>query len=251
MPDVAPPGRVRQPEAPSDEVLAAAGLSPRFVRGGGEALKRLLLGAALALRQGRTSDAVVLQQRACELCAEMDMPREQVLNITILGGYLLAAGGRAPARQAYVRARDLAVASRFDDLVAQTELALGMLAAVERQPAAAAGHYAMAGRHAEMAGVAPLAIESWRMAGQLALDAGSEPGAIDCWNRALALAEPLDPGLAKVTSAADVARALAAVCRRRGLAAQAGSLEQKAAEWESRTVAEAVPTASPSLNGRS
>lgn len=232
MPDVAAPPRRDRGRPPTDDELRAAGLSPKFVNGGGEQLKKLVLGAALAMRQNRHPDAVTLQARAAALCAEMEMPREQILNVTILGGYLLAAAQRAHAREAYTKARDLAVAGGFDDLIAQTELALGMLDAVDRLPAEAAGHYAAAAQHAEKADVAPLAIECWRMAGQLALEARLETGAVDCWKRALALAEPLQVDLAKLTSAAEVARALAAVCRRRGLVAQADSLERRSVEVE-------------------
>ena len=232
MPDVAAPPRRDRGRLPTDDELRAAGLSPKFVKGGGEQLKKLILGAALAMRQSRHPDAVTLQARAAALCAEMEMPREQILNVTILGGYLLAASERPHAREAYTKARDLAAAGGFDDLIAQTELALGMLDAVDRLPAEAAGHYAAAGQHAEKADIAPLAIECWRMAGQLALDAHLETGAVDCWKRALALADPLQPELAKLTSAAEVARALAAVCRKRGLIAQADSLDRRSAQIE-------------------
>jgi len=169
------------------------------------------------------------------LCAEMEMPREQILNVMILGGYLLAAAQRPHAREAYTKARDLAVAAKLDDMIAQTELTLGMLDAVDHQPAQAAGHYSAAGQHAEKAQLGPLAIECWRMAGQLALEARLESGAVDCWKRAVALADPLDPALAKMTSAPEAARALAAVCRKRGLHAQAASLEQRSVDMEAGT----------------
>jgi hypothetical protein len=107
-----------------------------------------------------------------------------------------------------------------------------MLDAVDGLPAEAARHYAAAGQHAEKADIAPLAIECWRMAGQLALEARLETGAVDCWKRALALAEPLQPDLAKLTSAAEVARALAAVCRKRGLFAQAESMDRHSVQIE-------------------
>jgi hypothetical protein len=81
---------------------------------------------------------------------------------------------------------------------------------------------------AETAAVIPLAIEAWRLAGQLALDAGLETSAVECWKKALALADPLDPALAKVTGAPQTALALAARCRRHGLNAQAKALEERA-----------------------
>ncbi|HXU63774.1 MAG TPA: hypothetical protein VN962_18880, partial [Polyangia bacterium] len=116
MPDVAAPPRRDRGRLPTDDELRAAGLSPKFVKGGGEQLKKLILGAALAMRQSRHPDAVALQARAAALCAEMEMPREQILNVTILGGYLLAASQRPHAREAYTKARDLAAAGGFDDL---------------------------------------------------------------------------------------------------------------------------------------
>jgi tetratricopeptide (TPR) repeat protein len=229
MPDVEPPPRRDLPRRATDEELRAEGLSPMFVNGGADALKKLVLGAALALRKGKHADAVNLQARAAELCAAMQMPREQVLNLYVLGGYLLAGQVRARAREVYARAVELARAGAFPDLEAQGELGLGMLEALERRPAEAAAHYAAAGRLAEAAKAEPLAIECWRLAGQLALDAGLESSAVECWKRALTLAEPLEPDVAKVTSSAEAARALAALCRKRGLVAQAQALEQQSA----------------------
>jgi hypothetical protein len=47
----------------------------------------------------------------------------------------------------------------------------------------------------------------------------------------------MDPAVAKTTSAPEVARALAAVCRKLGLAAQAQSLDQLSIELEQGAVA--------------
>ena len=232
MPDVVAPPRRGAPAPPSDEALRAQGLSPKFVKGGGEALKRLVLGGALALRRGRHSDAITLQARAAALCAEMEMPREQILNIHVLGGYLMGAGLRARARETYARSGELALGGGHLDLAAQSELALAMLDAIERRPADAATHYASAGQLAERAGIEALAIECWRMAGQGALEARLERSAVDCWKRAMALVEPLPPDVAKLTGAPEVARALAALFRKRGQLVQAESLEQRSVEIE-------------------
>jgi hypothetical protein len=232
MPDVEAPARRDLPRRPTDEELRAEGLSPMFINGGGDALKKLVLGAALALRKGGHADAVTLQARAAELCAKMEMPREQVLNLFVLGGYLLAGQVRPRAREVYTRACELARAGAFADLESQGELALGTLEALERRPAEAAAHYASAGRLAEAAKAEPLAIECWRMAGQLAIEARLESSAIDCWQRAIKIAEPLEPEVAKVTSAAEAARALAALCRKRGLVPQAQALEQQSVALE-------------------
>src|SRR5581483_10191630 len=134
----------------------------------------------------------------------------------------------------YVQAGDIARARGLGELAAQTELALGMIEVVARAPERAAAHYAAAGRLAEEAKVDVLAIEAWRMAGQLALEMGSrlEMPAIDCWKRALAIAGALDPKMAQATSAAEIARALAGVYRRRGLPAQARAMDQRSVELE-------------------
>ncbi len=241
-PDVEPPPHVGAPPLATDEELRAAGLSPVFVKGGGDALKRLLLGAALAMRNKRHDDAVTLQARAAALCGEMQMPTEQVLNLHVLAGYQVAGQQGARAREVYVQAGALARAHGIKDLEAQTELALGMLEAVDRAPAKAAAHYAAAGRLAEDAGIDVLAIEAWRMAGQLALEGRIETSAVECWKRALDLADELDPKLAQSTSAAEVARALAVVYRKRGLVAPARALEERSLELEQGTPpAEAAP----------
>jgi len=70
------------------------------------------------------------------------------------------------------------------------------------------------------------------MAGQLALDSGLESSAVDCWKRAISLAGALEPELTPLTSVAETARALAALCRKRGLAPQALALERQSAEFE-------------------
>lgn len=231
-PDIEPPPHVGAPPPASDEALRAAGLSPVFVRGGGQLLKRLVLGAALALRNKRHGDAVTLQARAAALCAEMQMPAEQVLNLHVLAGYLIAGQEGARAREVYTQAGALARTHGLKDLEAHTELALGMLDAVDGAPAKAATHYAAAGRLAEDAEIDVLAIEAWRMAGQLALEGRIETSAVECWKRALDLADELEPKLAQSTSAAEIARALAAVYRKRGMAAPARALEERSLELE-------------------
>jgi hypothetical protein len=203
------------------------------------------LGAALALRQRRPEEAVAQQAQAAELCAEMQMPREQVINLLVLGSYLLAALARDRAKQVYGRAAALAAENDLKEPQAQARMALGMLAGLERQPAEAAAHYAASARLAEAAGSTALAIECWRMAGQLALEGKVELKAVECWKRALGLADALEPDIARSTSAPEVARALAQVYRKRGLGAQAHSLERRSFELEHALVAgPAVATAS-------
>jgi tetratricopeptide (TPR) repeat protein len=232
MPDVEPPPRRDLPPPPDDEALIEAGLSPAFVNGGGRRLKKLILRGALAWREGDAVQALTLQAEAASLCAELALPREQILNLMVLGSYALAAGLPDRARGIYERAVALAGEGGYRDHQAQAELALGMLAVLAGDPPLAAAHYARAGRVAEEGEAPLLAIECWRMAGQLALDHEVELSAVDCWKRALSLADALEPPLAQSTSAAEVARALAALCRRRGLTAQAESLERQSVALE-------------------
>jgi tetratricopeptide (TPR) repeat protein len=236
-----PPGAGPPIEAPlrkggsppaDDETLRAAGLNPAFINGGAEALKRLTLGGALALKKGRHGDAVGLQARAAELCGQMGMFPEQVINLIVLGGYLLAGSARNQARDVYQRAGEIAVANGHHNQAAQADLALGMLEASEQRPQQAITHYTRAAQAAEAAKNPALAIECWRIAGQLALDQGAEGPATQYWQRALQLAQPLEAKTAKATGAAEVARALAAVCRKRGLIPQAESLERQGFEFE-------------------
>jgi hypothetical protein len=131
-----------------------------------------------------------------------------------------------------VRIGELARTHRLADSESQAELALGMLEAADRRPAQAATHYSAAARLAETAQTIPLAMECWRMAGQLALDSGLESSAVDCWKHAIALAGALEPELTPLTSVAETARALAALCRKRGLVPQAAALERQSIEFE-------------------
>jgi tetratricopeptide (TPR) repeat protein len=145
----------------------------------------------------------------------------------VLGSYALAAGVPDRARETYQHAATLAREAGLFEHQAQAELALGMMAVLDGDAPLAATHYARAGRVAEQGQSTVLAMECWRMAGQLALDHELEPSAVDCWKRALSLAHALPPALVQSTAAAEVARALAALCRKRGLIAQAESLERQ------------------------
>jgi hypothetical protein len=234
-PAVPAPARAGDAPAARDAEVHAAGLTPAFVDGGGDALKRLVLGAALAMRNAKPVDAITLQARAAALCAEMGMADAQVLNLHVLAGYLVAAAQGARARDVYRQAGEIARAHGHKDLEAQSELALGMLEAVDRVPTKAAAHYAAAARLAEEAKIEALAIEAWRMAGQLASEARLEASAVECWQRALDLAAALEPQAAQATSAAEIARALAALHRRRGQLAQAQALEERGAAIEEGT----------------
>jgi tetratricopeptide (TPR) repeat protein len=231
MPRRAPPRRIDDPLPPSDEQLRQSGLSPEYVKGGAQLMQRLMLGAALALRQQRFSDAIELQTRACELCATLGVGKEHVIQRLVLAGYLLAASAPQAARATYERAALLATEARLPEQRAQAELGLGMLDGIEQRPSAME-HYAEAARQAEAASSLALAIECWRMAGQCAHAAGLVETAVEAWQSALALADKLPPEAAQATSAPDIARALANALAARGQSKRADALHRQAFRME-------------------
>lgn len=227
MPGHSPPSRKDDGPTPSDEQLRAHGLEPRYVKGGAQRLKQLMLGAALALRQQRSADAIDLQARAAALCEELALHEPHATQRLVLASYLLATSDRRAARAQYERVVALARKEQLADREVQAELGLGMLDAIERQPAAL-GHYASAARVAEAAGSLPLAIECGRMAGQCASDMGAHDRASEHWQQALALADRLPPEARRATSAADIARSLAQLCAAYGESARAAELQRRA-----------------------
>jgi tetratricopeptide (TPR) repeat protein len=231
MPQGAPPRRLDDPQPPTDDELRESGIEPAYLKGGAHQLRRLMLGAALALRQQRVQDALVLQAQSAELCGSLHMPREQVVQLLVLGGYQLAAAAPEAARQSYREAAALAARHQLALQHAQAELGLGMLEALQQRPEAIT-HYASAGRLSEQAEMVPLAIECWRMAGQCAADHGSTERAMECWQHALTLADTLAPDVQRTTSAADIARLLGNAQQARGDDALAEQQHRRAFQIE-------------------
>lgn len=231
-PDVEAPPRKNAPKPPSDEELRAQGLSPEFMMGGGQALSKLILAAALAQREKRPADALRLQGVAADLCGRMGMFKAQVINTLILGSYFLGAGSSGQARQTYTRAADQASAQQLKDEEAQAHLSLGMLDATEGKHQAAMGHYSAAGEIAEASGNAPLAIECWRTAGQLAYNVSAFDAALKAWTRALKLADAMDPKQVKATTAAEAARGVAAILQSGGQTIDATRFQERAYRYE-------------------
>jgi len=227
MPSVAPPRRMDDGPPPSDEQLRANGLEPLYVKGGAQRLKQLMLGAALALRQQRSSDAIELQTRAADLCDELALHEPHATQRLVLAGYLLAASESAAARAQYERVVALARKEKLAAREVQAELGLGMLDAIEQRPSAH-DHYESAARVAEAAGTLPLAIECRRMAGQCANDLGAHEQASEHWQHALTLADRLPPDIQRATSAADIARLLAQLLDAYGDGRHAAELHRRA-----------------------
>lgn len=231
-PDVEPPPRVDAPTPPTDEQIAAQGLSPTFVKGGGQALQKLLLGGALAVKEGRHADAIGLQKAALSLCGAMGMVKAQLINTLILGSYFMAAQSPKEARKTYTQAETDAQQHQMKDEEAQANLALGMLDALEGQTQQSMARYLKAGDIAESSGNHALAIESWRTAGQLAFNNKAYDSAIQPWLRATNLATTMPPEQVKATSAAECSRGVAVILRSRGQHSDAKVFDENAFRFE-------------------
>ncbi len=204
-PGVQAPPRRGRPPTPEDPEAA-----PR------QALAALVLDASRALREGQAARAVELQRRACDMCVAAgwhDLATQMQL---VLGGYLVSAGSGAAAVQTAREAVQTALAQPHATLVPIARLALGSTLMASGQRPAAMLAYADAATSAEQLGATTLALEACRLTGDAAVLLGMEAQAIAFWSRAVALAEAA-PAMAATTGAGHCARALALVCKRRGL----------------------------------
>ncbi|RYZ08190.1 MAG: hypothetical protein EOO73_09000 [Myxococcales bacterium] len=231
-PDVEAPPRKGAPPPPTDEQLAAAGVNPAFVNGGAQLLQKLLLGGALAIKEGKHAQAIQLQQAAVSLCGGLGMLKAQLINTIILGSYFMSAQSPREARKTYEQAEAEAQKQQMPDEQVQASLALGMLDALEKQPRQAMARYLEAAEVAEKSGNHALAIESWRTAGQLAYGLNAQDAALQPWLRATNVAATMDPLQVKATSAAECARGVAGIFRSRGQARDAELYEQQAFRFE-------------------
>jgi tetratricopeptide (TPR) repeat protein len=201
----APPRRGRPPAAADDRDAPQR-----------RELARLLLAAGQAQRAGQAASAVELQRQARDLCAAAGWRDAAVQMELVLGGYLLGAGAGEQAVESARRAVQAAAAQPRAELSAIGQLALGsMLVARGDRPAAMLA-YAEAVASAERAGATALVLEACRLTGDAAVLLGMEAQAIAFWSRAVKLAEA-EPLHGVLGSAGHCARAMALLCRKRGL----------------------------------
>lgn len=248
---VVPPRRVDDPAEPSeaakaerDEALRKAGIDPRYLVEAPR-LRTLVVGAALAMKQGRGPEAVRLQREACDLCDALAMHQVKVVCQIALASYLSGLGQEPEALRELEAAATHAKAHALPVQESQAHLALGLLHALAQRAPEATGAYVQAARAAE-AGASPLlAIEAWRLAGQLAAQQELSTAATRAFKEAIRIASGADPALAQVSSAPEAARALAALCRQHQLAAQADSLEAQARAMEQGEVATVTAGGAP------
>src|SRR5262249_26656178 len=97
---VTPPRRFNAPPAPNpeerDAAMRAAGIDPAYLEHA-PVLRRLVLGSAVAMGQGRITDALRMQREAVQLSERIRMPQVMVICQITLASYLSAAGKRAQA----------------------------------------------------------------------------------------------------------------------------------------------------------
>jgi hypothetical protein len=235
-PREAPPPRINRPppltpeqreRAMADVGLAAAYAQPDLM----QKIRVAIMQAADAMGDGRAAEAVRLQRDARDLAVRAGLAREPVLFEIMMGAYALQGGAAPQALTAFDSAARHAEERQLPELGAQALLAKAGALLTLKQADQAAVAYAEAGRVA--AAKAPaLAIEGYRMSGTLLASLRREQQAIAVWQRALEVADGIPAKERKATTAPEVARALAVVCRKHGLRAQADALEAQAADLE-------------------
>lgn len=258
-PGVSPPERRNRPSADPeaiDAILHKEGIDLPLAGARGGELSRAVLRGAQALRGGQALKAVLHQAKARDLCIEAGLSREATLMELVLGAYLVAAADPGLAAQTYQIASNRAEQANLPNLGAEAQIALGALHLRMDERAEAAAAYSRAAALAQKANSAILMIEALRLAGQAHLELNHEEDAIRLWTAAIEqarkalsgaapqgsagvpgavdIAEPSPPSAAEVkaSSAAEVARALAALLRKRGLKERAAALEDESRALE-------------------
>jgi tetratricopeptide (TPR) repeat protein len=231
-----PPRRAKQPPPLTPEQkqqamekldLPAAYADPEVM----QQIRLAVMQAADAMGDGRAIEAVRFQRQARDLALAARLVREPVLFEIMVGAYALQAGAPEQALAAFDVAAGRAKENQLPELAAQALLAkAGALLTLKRTDVAAVA-YAEAG-HAAVTKAPALAIEGYRMSGTLLLSLRQEQQAIAVWKRALQIADGIPPKDRGATTASEVARALAAVCRNHGLRVQADALERQAQDLE-------------------
>jgi tetratricopeptide (TPR) repeat protein len=249
---VVPPRRVDDPpELPKeqrDAALRQAGIDPQYMEAAPK-LGGLVIGAALAMKQGKGPEAVRLQREARDLSGQLGMPQVKVICQIALASYLSGLGHPQEAVRELEEAAQTARTHGLGVQESQAWLSLGLVHALGKRLPQAAQAYVQSARVSEKSGSPLIAIESWRLAGQLAAQQNLFSQASSAFQEAIRIASGADAQVAKLSSAPEAARTLAVLCRKRGLTAQADALEEQARVMEQGEPIPAVPVdpASPSF----
>ncbi len=189
---------------------------------------RLSLAAALASSRGRGAEAVMAQRGARDLATQAGWTGDAVTMELALGAHLVGAGATREAEVTFLRAIDTAKQHGMDDKATTAGFGLAATRTIRGERHTALVAYADAALAAEKSGSPILAIEANRLAGQAALELRMEPQAITFFAKAVGVAAAT-PGEVGLSSAAVAARALADLCRKRGMHGRADELEAQAA----------------------
>jgi hypothetical protein len=232
---VKPPRRVDDPpEIPReqrDELLRKEGVNPDYLDKAPE-LQRLILGAAIAMKDGKGAEAIRQQRDACDLAASLLLHDVAVLCRIALSSYLSGLGLLDEALDELRLAIKVARSHQLILPEAQAHLAAALTLALDKCFIDAADEYAESARCAENAKMPVLAIEAWRMAGQANLSADLEVEAADCFRHAIRVADHSEVATVQNSTASEVARKLAALYAKRGLPDQEQSLYEQADAME-------------------
>jgi tetratricopeptide (TPR) repeat protein len=186
------PRRINEPPPMPREELAAAlranGINPEYCEKAPE-LQRLIFGAAVAMRNGESAEAVRQQQAAGDLAFSLDLFDVTVLCRVALSSYLIASERRDEALLVLQSAAKLAQERGLPLQEAQAHLGIGLLLALAKRYEDSADAYSVCARCAEAAKVPVLAIEAWRMAGQVSLQAPNREKAYRSFREAIRVAE--------------------------------------------------------------
>lgn len=192
-----------------------------------------LLDASLRQRTGKAREALEALRTAYEAAARGGLVEECVTLRLAMAPIMAQLGDRERGLRELLDTQHEATSLQRPLLAAQAASARAALLAAVRQTDPALRAYDDAIELARSAGDSGtnLLFELLRAAGQLHLNVHDEPRAVQRWREALDLVSSPAPGLS-LASAVETARDLAALCRQRGLTAQATSLEAQAAQLE-------------------
>lgn len=232
---VVPPRRVDgPPEVPKDQrdaALREAGINPEFLEKAPR-FRNLVLSAALAMKQGRGTDAARQQREARDLAYTLEMHELGVICQIALANYLSGLGQPDEAVSELEHAVQRAADHELYRVQSQAHLALGLLHTLAKRLPDSVCEYVRAALTAEVASVGPLAVESWRLAGQIALQSGDDEVGIASFQESLRVAAGSAAAVVKSSSAPEAARQLAQHMRDHGMGAQAESLYAQADQME-------------------
>jgi tetratricopeptide (TPR) repeat protein len=228
---VRPPARVDDPPRPDpaqfEAALRAKGIDPRYLEQA-PMLRQCLLGAALAMREGRGAEAVELQRQSLTICETLGLHEQRVICQMTVGSYLLALRNRADAQQEYEQAAVYAEQHQVPVQAALARMGLAALYGIDEAYEHAANEYITAARWAEHAQSELITIECWRLAGQHQLNRLDYEAAHQCFLHSIRVAEGAPAKIQQTSSAPEAARRLASLFAERSMHAHAQALYDQA-----------------------